>query len=172
MRLVSALACVCACSASSGSGSSDGGAPLGDAASGSSSGASSGSSGATTDSGSSGSSGSSSGGSGDGGNTSVYCSVTTNGVLKSCAAYTNVPASDTSGFTQSCTFEKGTIVSSCPSTNEVGCCQQTADQITTSVCFYCGAASTYESACTSGAIWTAGSGGAATCDASGDGGSD
>jgi hypothetical protein len=171
MRLALALACVCACSASSGSGASDGGAPLGDAPSGSSSGASGGSSGAATDSGSSGSSGgsgsssgSSSGSGGDGGGTSLYCSVITNGVLKSCLTYTNVPSNDVSGFTQSCTFEQGTIVGSCPGTNQVGCCQQTIDQVSASDCFYCGPVSMYEAACTGAATWMAGSGGTATCE--------
>ncbi len=167
MRLALALACVVACSASSGSGAPDGGTPLGDAASGSSSGASSGSSGAATDSGSSGSSGgsgSSSGSSGDGGGTDLYCSVTTDGVLKSCLTYTNVPSTDVSGFTQSCAIDKGTIVSSCPGTGQVGCCQQTTDQVTAIDCFYCGPASMYEAACTGAATWMAGSGGAATCE--------
>jgi len=157
MRLVLTITCVCACSVSSGSGAPDGGMTPGDASSGSSSGGSGGSS--------DGSSGSSSGSSGEGGGTSFYCSVSTDGgVLKSCTEYLNVPANDVSGFTQSCTFERGTVVSSCPSTDQVGCCRQTADQVVASECFYCGPASTYESACTSGATWTAGDGGAATCE--------
>jgi hypothetical protein len=117
-------------------------------------------------------SGSSSGSGGDGGGASVYCSTTTNGLLESCTAYTNVPANSVGALTQSCTTQRGTVVGSCPSTNQVGCCQKTVDQLTARDCFYCGPASTYESACTGGATWTAGSGGAATCGASGDSGTD
>jgi hypothetical protein len=116
--------------------------------------------------GAAGCSSSSSGGGGGSTPPGLYCATTSGGNTITCAGYTNLPAADQMDITTACTDAKGTIVSSCPSANEVGCCSVTIDGYTENICYYCGPASDYSASCPalgSGATWTAGSGGAATC---------
>jgi hypothetical protein len=176
------LASLAACSSSSsgggGSGSSSGATSSGpDGGSGSSSGSTSGSSSGST-SGSSSGAGSSSGGSsgsssGGGGAIGTGCSYT-NAAGNYCYIYSNLTTqAEKNALDTSCTNTyKGTVVSSCPTANEVGCCSYTTGGFGTEVCYYCGPASDLDTACTgsSGGTWTAGGGGPASCTAASDAG--
>ncbi len=67
-----------------------------------------------------------------------------------CLMYTGVASSSVSSAESACTSSGGTVVSSCPTANLVGCCTTTAASYTDEACYYgSGTASTYESACTS-----------------------
>jgi hypothetical protein len=95
----------------------------------------------------------------------TYCNYTLAGV-QACIGWTNLSAQQTSSVTSECSSSfMGSIVSSCPSAGQVGCCQSTTSGYTQNICYYCGDASTYSAACTavSGSTWTAGSGGSSTC---------
>jgi hypothetical protein len=155
----SALAAILACG-SGGQSAGDAGAVEGGSSGGSGSGSSSSGSG----------SGSSSGGSDaaagpDGGATAaVFCIVTTHGV-ETCEGYPNLPADLVASAETTCANLKGTLATQCPTSNQVGCCEQPFAGATQDTCSYCGSASALQSACTaqSGATWMAGSGGPAAC---------
>lgn len=147
----SPLAAVTACGSSSGSGGEAGARDSGTSASDTGSGSSSG--------------GSDSGSSPDAGATSaVFCIVTTHGV-EHCEGYPNLPADLVASADTSCDNLKGTLATQCPTSNQVGCCEQPFAGATQDNCYYCGSASDLQTSCTaqSGASWMAGSGGPTTC---------
>jgi hypothetical protein len=121
-------------------------------------------------------SGSSSGGSDsgagpDGGAAAVFCIVTTHGV-EACEGYPNLPADLVASTETTCANLKGTLATQCPTSNQVGCCEQPFAGATQVRCYYCGSASDLQAACTaqSDATWMSGSGGPTTCSDGGDGG--
>ncbi len=154
----SALAAILACGSSSQSAgdaaASDSGTSSNDTGSGSSSG------------------GSASGSSSDGGATAaVFCIVTNRGV-QHCEGYPNLPANLVASADTTCANLNGTLATQCPTSNQVGCCEQPFAGATQINCYYCGSPSDLQTACTaqSGATWVTGSGGPAICSDGGAGG--
>ena len=146
----SALAAILACG-SGGQSAGDAGVGEGGSSGGSGSGSSSG--------------GSDAGAGPDGGATAaVFCIVTTRGV-EMCVGYPNLPADLVASAETTCANLKGTLATQCPTSNQVGCCEQPFAGATQDTCYYCGSASELQTACTaqSGATWMAGSGGPTTC---------
>jgi hypothetical protein len=85
--------------------------------------------------------------------------------VEACVDWQNLSASQVATVTAECSSSfDGTLVSACPTSNEVGCCTAVTSGYTQTICYYCGSASPYQEACTaSSGTWTAGSGGPATC---------
>jgi hypothetical protein len=129
-----------ACTASSGTWSSGG-------ASGSSGGSGSGSGGSNSSSGGSGSS--------SGGGAGFGCSESVAG-NQFCAVFSNLTSSQQAAEQQSCTSQGGSVVSSCPTANRVGCCSVTQNGIAVDECYYFGDATSDSQACAmSGGTWSA-----------------
>jgi hypothetical protein len=107
-----------------------------------------------------GSSGGASGGStSSGGSASTLgCSVDLSGEAY-CYLYSNLTTAEDSTARQDCSSQGGSVVSSCPTDNLVGCCAVTASGVTAQACYYFGTASADQMACTTaGGTWTDGSG--------------
>ena len=170
---VVALGAGTACGSSGSGGGSSSGSSSGASSSGSSGGnaSSSGSSSGTasssgSSSGTASSSGSSSGGSGSssGGNgTSTGCSYTGGGGIPYCTLYSNLNSAQQSSLDMECTSGlDGMVVSTCPSSGQVGCCLYTENGYSVDECYYnCenGSTMVFQNDCMSAnGTWTAASG--------------
>lgn len=79
---------------------------------------------------------SSSGGGGGGTPSGTYCQVTTGGITE-CTGISGGSSSDNSQFSSACTMQGGKVVSSCPTTNSIGCCTLANMGVSASTCTYC-----------------------------------
>jgi hypothetical protein len=89
---------------------------------------------------------SSSGSGGSGQTTGFGCSLSLAG-NQFCYVYTNLTSSQQMMEQQACTGQSGTVVTSCPSTNLVGCCKVVMGGIGVDECYYFGTASVDEQGC-------------------------
>jgi hypothetical protein len=65
-----------------------------------------------------------------------------------CYVYTNLTSAQQMQEQQACTSQSGSVVSSCPSANLVGCCKVTMGGLGVNECYYFGTASVDQQACT------------------------
>jgi hypothetical protein len=95
------------------------------------------------------------GGSSSSGSTTGFgCSQTIVG-NQFCYVYTNLSSAQQMQEQQACTSGGGSVVTSCPSANKIGCCTVSMGGISVDECYYFGTASTDQQACTmSGGTWS------------------
>jgi hypothetical protein len=95
------------------------------------------------------------GGSSSGGGTTGFgCSQSIAG-NQFCYVYTNLTSSEQTQEQQACTMGGGSVVTSCPSANKIGCCAVTQGGVSFDQCYYFGSASTDQQACTmAGGTWS------------------
>jgi hypothetical protein len=76
-----------------------------------------------------------------------------------CYAYSSLSGDQDKSERQACSNQGGSIVSSCPTDNLVGCCAVTSSGISAQNCYYFGTSSVDQTGCTgAGGTWTDGSG--------------
>jgi hypothetical protein len=93
--------------------------------------------------------------SGDGnGPTGFGCSQSIAG-NQFCYVYNNLTASEDMMERQACTSGGGSVVTSCPSANRIGCCKVSMGGVSFDQCYYFGDANTDQQSCTmAGGTWS------------------